>query len=354
MFSYLLRMSLESALDEERREVMRLLEGRPLVPKAIARTSAAGRSASPVSAQSPVRSMLDIGVGITNPQRPARAAPVQAIRSMLDTSTPAPPPAATVNISPLSPNQAVTPATTQSTAGQRLDPETAYQFEMLPTVEAYALPKRVTQGGKLPRSQPLLDPGGSGSGSMPRARSSKSKSYKSTSPSSRLPSGRPISPGGRRLNTNSLNLMSDPGVFVTDSGKSVDMQTAYRRLSDAALLRSGGSLSVLANRRTVDAKGEAPAPGGGTRLHEDYYSPSEGPALDSSDDSDDSFTGKSRSADRRRGRRLTRNRDDNKRDDSDSQSSPDGRRPKSLLAAAEEESASPPRSSRHSIGHPMR
>src|SRR6266550_3716710 len=71
---------------------------------------------------------------------------------------------------------------------------------------------------------------------------------KSMSPASRVP-GRSASPGGRMLNTNSFNLMSDPKKYVLDSGKVVDMQSAYRRLSDAALLRSGGALASLPSRK---------------------------------------------------------------------------------------------------------
>lgn len=55
-------MSLESALDEERRAVMEILEGRrPSAPRPL-NAQTAGRSLSPAGAAvSPVRSMLDVG-----------------------------------------------------------------------------------------------------------------------------------------------------------------------------------------------------------------------------------------------------------------------------------------------------
>jgi hypothetical protein len=126
--------------------------------------------------------------------------------------------------------------------------------------------------------------------------------------------------------------MSDPKKYVTDSGKVVDMSSAYRRLSDGALLRSGGTLSSLPSRKGSDpAKGESLAPGGGVRLatddfgDEDVIESSEDDNYDSAD-SDDGW-----GSQKRRGRRRTRQ---------DSETGKHGAQKKvakSLLAAAEDE-----------------
>lgn len=131
------------------------------------------------------------------------------------------------------------------------------------------------------------------------------------------------------LNTNSLNLMSSPGKYVTDSGKVVDMNSAYRRLSDAALLRSGGALSSLPSRKGSDpAKGESLAPGGGVRLATDDFGDDE--AVESSDDdSDASSDGNEWSSNKRRGRRRTR--------EDKTAKNGTNKTAKSLLAAAEDE-----------------
>ncbi|KAF2460625.1 hypothetical protein BDY21DRAFT_384184 [Lineolata rhizophorae] len=308
-------MSLESAMDEERREVLRLLEGLPSRPRpnAPGDASATARAASPAGAKSPVRSMLDIAGAGPAPTPQGRHA------SIAGTGVGAG--------GPGSPN-----------------PEEAYQFEMLPSIESHALPKRVTQGGKKPKGGGAMaavfggggggggDRGGGGvgvsrGGEDPNLRPRHNSTAgvlgitKSLSPQGR-PGNRSASPGGRRLNNNSLNLMADPNKYVSESGKVVDMQSAYRRLSDAALLRSGGSLAKLPTRKGSDpAKGEVEAPGGGIRLQKDY----DEEALESSDDSDDSSGGEENS----RGRRRTRSKESGK--------SEGGKSTKSLLAAAEEE-----------------
>ncbi|KAF2841831.1 adenine nucleotide alpha hydrolases-like protein [Patellaria atrata CBS 101060] len=306
-------MSLESALDEERLEVMALLEGRAL-PRPNQRTASpgVGRAVSPAAAQSPVRSiMLDMS-------------PPSSTRSQTVSNISPPPIGRTVMGSP------------------KLNPEQAYQFEMLPSIESHALPKRVSQGGKKKGAmagvfgnQEQRDAGrhNSTTGIL--------GNKKSMSPSSRLP-GRSESPGVRRLNNNSFNLMPDPGKYVSDSGKVVDMTSAYRRLSDAALLRSGGSLANLPTRKGSDpAKGVSAAPGGGVRLQEDYYE--EDGAVESSDEDAGGSEGSSDEdgwgSEKRRGRRRTR-RKSREGDVSESPPGPsakEARKPKSLLAAAEAE-----------------
>ncbi|KMU85736.1 hypothetical protein CIHG_03776 [Coccidioides immitis H538.4] len=109
-------------------------------------------------------SIAGIGVGVTQPPNRSTAKPGTGVRSMLDPIAP----------SPLRLTQSATSSPTTDTApsqetpeGHRrasdasskglpeikkrhgVDPQQDYQFEMLPSIPNYALPKRVTQGGKL-------------------------------------------------------------------------------------------------------------------------------------------------------------------------------------------------------------
>ncbi|KAF2198646.1 hypothetical protein GQ43DRAFT_465454 [Delitschia confertaspora ATCC 74209] len=317
-------MSLEAALDEERKAVIALLEGRPSAPRPHRTESphAGIRAQSPAGAVSPVRSMLDIGPA---PPRHASIAGVGVgvtagpnYGSMLGPSSP-PPRSPSGSRGPGSPLLA-----TRSLAGPTLNPEAAYQFDMMPTIEAHSMPKRVTQGGKKNKKNAMADLLGSTKGGDRHNPYGGLLKTKSASPGP----GRSASPGARRLNTNSLNLMSDPKKFMLDSGKVVDFDNAYRRLSDGALLRAGGSLSNLPVRKGSDpAKGVSLAPGGGVRLATDDYG--DEAAIESSDDnhdSDSSSGGESWGSEKKRGRRRTRPNEEG-----------DQPKPKSLLAAAENE-----------------
>ncbi|KAK8253139.1 hypothetical protein HDK77DRAFT_171184 [Phyllosticta capitalensis] len=286
-------MSLESAMDEERRAVMDILEGINRGRQANSRTS------SPGAPQSPVRSMLDIGDKHTakfilpseqkkqeEEEQKRKAREARKVRSMLDTTSPS---GSSRTRSPLT--------------GSR-DPESSYQFDMLPSIESHAMPKRVSQGGKKSKSTNMLR--------------SPLGTNQSSSPVSRL-GARSVSPGARRF-PNNINLMTDPRKYVTDSGKSIDMNSAYRRLSDAALARSGGSLAYLGSSKRQGS----PLPDGGVRLEKDYYADEE--ALESSEESEGSdaeFEG--------RGRRRRRSSNEVDKDDIKD------KLPKSLLAAAEDE-----------------
>ena len=335
-------MSLETALDEERLEVMRILEGKSQISK----KPLARRKLSPPAAQSPIRSMLDISttsavpkrnVASISPKAKAESSPAPpTVRSMLDTSTPLPPP------HPRQSGPSPSRLEHTSTGGTRLDPKSAYQFDMLPTIDARSLPKRVSQGIKKQRKTSSEVPS-SGVSASYRHSSLRDGHHPrlSQSPSSRLPGTRSASQGGKRLNTNSFNLMSDPSKFVTDSGQEIDLNNAYRRLSDAALLRSGGSLSTLGERKLSDSiKGESAAPGGGMRMQKEVLGEAEEEAVDSTDDeadSDESFLDEAWSKNHRRGRRRTRN--SKSLDDEEGSTSPgnENHQPKSLLAAAEDE-----------------
>lgn len=389
-------MSLESALDEERREVMNILEGRITQNRA-----PASSTTSPIrETAGPVRSMLDIagpaasmagsaaGTGTGATTSTLRNTPTT--RSMLD-PTSSPPPnryahgvsrsPANVKSSSGGLNRAQSDAASHppdtwprplSDRDRAVNPTQDYQFDMLPSVPSQALPKRVTQGGK---KQGLT------TGSMaaimqgqelgPLARGRDSGRHNSTagilgghskSPSSRL-NNRASSPGSSMLNTNSFNLMPTPGKFVTDGGKVIDMNSAYRRLSDVALLNSGGNLSNLPGRNTERVRagsGEVISPSGGVRLQKDYYERGEDMegAIESSDEDPTGSSAEdgwdSRSIRGRRKSRRKRGAEGTDADTEDSETdkaSPGGvtagnlgmgraagpRKVKSLLAAAEEE-----------------
>lgn len=338
--------SLESALAEEARDVVAILEGRNL------KQTTRARAASPAGmAQSPVRSMLDIGdisgpkarhasvagigVGVTKPGAPLSSR--EPIRSMLDTTSPPPTPgsaefnrARTTSKSPPPPitNPLVSPPYNPS-----FNPEEAYQFDPLPSSDRGALPKRVSQGGKKQKGA-MASVFGSSSGK----REARHGSFLGGPSKSRSPGpGRSQSPAARMLNTNSMNLMTGPGKFmISDSGQVIDMDNAYRRLSDAALLKSAGSLSQLPSRKDYNKDtGEQIAPDGGIRLAKDYQPPDLEDAIQSSDEEEDD-TNDELTGDSRRGRGRTRKGSD-EQDPSDDEEALEKRKPKSLLAAAEQE-----------------
>lgn len=295
---------------------MALLEGRPKAPQP-GRTQSphlSSRAQSPAAAISPVRSMLDVG------------GPHRADWSHIGSGSRI----------PSSP-----PPSARSLGGAPVNPEAQYQFDFLPTIEAHSMPKRVTQGGKksaASKPRAMSSVYGEQTGLLPshrdRDRHSSLGGLMGKKPGSPDP-GRSQSPGGRMLNTNSMNLMPTPNKYVTDSGKVIDMSSAYRRLSDAALLRSGGNLSTLPLRKGSDPlKGESVAPGGGVRLATDDFGDDEA-AVESSDDDTDDSDGDSWGAVKRRGRRRTRQ-------SNGSEKHGGAKAPKSLLAAAEEERKSVP------------
>ena len=374
-------MSLESALDEERREVMDLLEGRSSQNRAPT-ASQIGRTSSPAPQ---IRSMLDVGgpstsrrgsaasqsKGVTS--LPQRSGPPSGIRSMLDPLNP--PPVRITHSTTTSPTETSPPAgslhRTQSDAashppggrpraGSNKDRhfQSNYQFDVLPTVQGQALPKRVTQGGKKQLQRNAMASIMQGQELDPLPRSRDRGRHNSTagilggtshSPSSRL-SNRSQSPGGSMLNTNSFNLMPTPGKFVTDGGKVIDLNSAYRRLSDANLLKSGGNLSSLPSKNPTErarvGSGEVLSPTGEVRLQKDYYDDEE--ALQTSEEehsSDEDGWGVRGVRGRRRSRRkkgATEN--EETENDTAASSGPIGmgrssgpRMVKSLMAAAEEE-----------------
>jgi hypothetical protein len=212
-----------------------------------------------------------------------------------------------------------------------------YQFSDIITSNTghAGLPKRVSQGNKKTAQPPSAmshivrggdvsriplpgDTRGRHSIAGPGMRiGSKSRSphsrlgIRSSSPAANLLSGRHLSPAGR--------------AFVEET-YGVDMSNAYRRLSDANLLRSGGSLAEIGRKKRIEEN-----PDGG-RLAKDYLTP-DGDELydDSSDDQDDSNVDEGE-----RGRKAARSFDPLALD-ADKAGAKNDRTALSLLAAAEEE-----------------
>lgn len=359
---------MEAMLDEERREVLALLEGtKPRAP-----SSLGARSPSPYSSpRSPMRSMLDVGEdspppsGLSsspenNKRSPPRNLPVRSmldvdngpVRSMLDVGASAPPPAMKqVFSNPTSPietnhrahiaNSSHHPRSLSDASSKpvdfgprsslnKLDPTLEYQFsDIITTNTGHALPKRVSQGGKrnsgsmaqVMRGNDLVLPGDKGrhhsvGGPSTRgnnkSRSPALRGVRSSSPANAANAllGRQLSPAGRALIDESL-----------------DLTNAYRRLSDANLARSQGSLAELGRRKRSDEVSSG-------RMVKDYLSP-DGDLLEESSDEHEG----SSSEDEERGRKTARN-----FEGPGSSNSPTGkaldknaRKTLSLLAAAEEE-----------------
>jgi hypothetical protein len=214
----------------------------------------------------------------------------------------------------------------------RIDPTSEYQFSGIITNNAgLALPKRVTQGGKRANAMAeimrgndvggLVLPGDRGrhhAANGPSMRpGSKSKSphgrpgIRTQSPRAPL-LGRTLSPAGRAV-------LNDPDIL--------DYNNAYRRLSDAALARSGGSLSELGRRKSANYMA------GTGRLAKDYLGP-DGELLveDSSEDHESSSEDEAQ-----RGRKSARSVDNLKAPESSGSAESQKQAAKSLLAAAEEE-----------------
>lgn len=320
-------MSLESVLDEERRDVLALLEG-PSAGAGRKRSSASstgsGRASSPLTKpQSPVRSMLDIDDDFVawhsslNSSNGVATSPRQApVRSMLDIgSTPAPnsPPIRSmldVSVTPKNTVSSPTEYSHRAKAAHNVHPrslsdaasrpaafgprassvgvniESAYQFTgYLPgNPGAPVVLKRNMQSGKklFPSAMSEVVRGGDLSVfGRDRGRNSIAgtgigiNNAKSKSPHNRL-----------GLRSNSPHPSPDPSKFVLDDGREIDMSSAYTKLSDANLASSGGGLSSLgrkASRRRTNS-GDAEGPDG-SRLQKDYTAiDGEDPIEDSSDE----------------------------------------------------------------------
>lgn len=373
-------MSLEAMLDEERKDVLKILEQTQPGRTRGSGSSISGpprRTSSPLTyPRSPVRSMLDVdnapnvkhhsiaGTGIlTNPPPFTRTAPV---RSMLDISTPLPDAARSApdvssrkSSSVASTKSATTSPTTSnhrahmangthprslSDASTRPagfgpraattppgNPESTYQFSgYLPSNPGGpTVPKRNTQGGlksSLPSAMAAVVRGGDLGAFVSKDRGRvqtfvPAKIGKSKSPHNRL-----------GLRSSSPHVAQDSNDLTLNNGKVLDVNNAYRKLSDANLALSDGGLAKLgkkAKRRTNSDLAVGPA---GNRLPKDYTAIDGEEAFDTSDedhlDSDDEGP---------RGRKKNTS-------DDHMENSPIGmgkakgpRQAQSLMAAAEEE-----------------
>lgn len=335
-------MSMEAALDEERLAVLELMEGLNKKKEhrgsnsSASGTNAAASASNPSLAQRPaVKSMLDVG-DTPPPRHKSIAGTSEAgisqqtpYRSMLDVG-PSPPSAK--QPSSRSANTSPTLPTAQLAHGNRSLSEAAshlphfgprsgrhngditddYQFSgyLQSNPGGPVMPKRNTLAGKKPHSMAdALNGGDLGPNPLKERQLRKSRS-----PHDRLRL-KPTSP------TSSSN------VLVMDDGTLVDKETAYRRLSDANLMKAGGAFSKLADRRPSDTDRKG-------RLTKDYSFEDGENAFESSDGSG------STDEEGPRGRRKS-----SRRKPSPPPSTPLGlgkgdngpREAKSLMAAAEEE-----------------
>ncbi|TWU77714.1 hypothetical protein ED733_008437 [Metarhizium rileyi] len=364
-------MSIDAMLDMERQEVLALLENKNL---AAAASPNRMRSSSPyttvprspvrsmldieeepegsshgAATQAPVRSMLDIDAPITTSQAP--------VRSMLDITVPSP--SASVHgrsSSPTSPNEPMFKTHSASPQGShhprsssdaafkpadfgprgiRLDKTSEYQFSgILPQYSGHAGSKRLSQSNSSKRL-----PGGGALGEALRGTDLSSLKLpgdreRNTSAGNRLGHAKSKSPherwAARSRSPATFAPLLSPNRAMLDDGQVVDISNAYRRLSDANLAFSSGSLAQLPMRKRSDDAGEG-------RLVKDYLGP-DGEHLESSED-DEQFS----SDDEDRGRKTaprSLNPDAHEEGENDKFQSRSGRGDRqtlSLLAAADEE-----------------
>lgn len=356
-------MSIDAMLDMERQEVLALLEGKTEIQSA-----GGGRSNSPYASRSPVRSMLDIAedeippgntTSSSNRGAPASQGPVrsmldvkappspQLVRSMLDISGPVPdsPRRAGRSSTPSSPLLTSSDPTLRQSPTSGLTPRSKSDAGLL------------SDPGRGPRSSLMSNYQFSsilphGSGPQPSVRWSSSRNSKgnkrdsggSLAPEGALPTDRGRSPLGasrffggskssqnRRWSSRSQSpamftpSQLPPGKALLKDGQVMDLNSAYRKLSDANLMHSSGSLAQLPLRKKQREAGEG-------RLVKDYVGP-DGEQLDSSEEEEEES-----SDDEDRGRKKSpRSLIHDAGSSGGEASQSGGRQALSLLAAAEQE-----------------
>ncbi|EHK23839.1 universal stress protein [Trichoderma virens Gv29-8] len=353
-------MSIDAMLDMERQEVLALLERSNEAPAPSPR-----RSDSPYAARSPVRSMLDIAeeevpssstASSSNKTTTATQGPVrsmldvdappspQLVRSMLDISGPVPE-------SPRRTGRSSTPSSPLIPPSEPFRPQPSSGLVPHPRSRSDASVK-FAEPSRGSRNDPIANYQFSsilshGSGPQSSVKWSSSRNSKRESGGSlgdvlrgsegglQLPTDRGRSPfGGSRLfNNQSKSPQTQnrrwasrsrspatfstpqlpPGKALLKDGQVVNLNNAYRKLSDANLIQSSGSLAQLPMRKKSGEAGEG-------RLVKDYVGP-DGEQLGSSDEEEEES-----SEDEDRGRKK-----------SPRSSQPGGRQALSLLAAAEQE-----------------
>ncbi|KAH7083106.1 hypothetical protein BKA63DRAFT_143137 [Paraphoma chrysanthemicola] len=246
--------SLEAAIDQEMKEVQALLGAKPKSPGRRADSpSISQRAQSPGSAASPIRSMLDVD----NSHR----------RSSSRGSTGIP------FAMPSSP--------------RRVNPESAYKFDMLPSIDAHALPKRASQGYKDPKPRAMSSVYGTSSGFL--SGGARDRNNSASGPLGRSKSGSPgphrsASPRSHPTSPIASVAPKSNSTLGTDAAKPIDGDTADRKLSAG----SDGGVSNLHSRKASDpSAGTASAPGGGVRLTTDDDG-EDSAAVESSDNDSDS------------------------------------------------------------------
>lgn len=324
-------MSIEAALDEEAREVMALLRNKRQANPA---SSVSEGTASPGATRSPVRSMLDVGnhnASTSNEgskKNTVSPGSPPSVRSMLDidgASTQKPiasgsdsadksKPSSNSIMRSRSDSTPLTPSFGPRPGRERPDPMADYKFtDIFTTNLGKPLPKRNTLGGKVP----VADDRGRLHISLSTPTEGRSTSA-GPSRQSRSPNRR-VGWGNHGPNASGRV----PGYAVLDDGTLVNINQAYRKLSDANLATSQGSLSQIPTRKRSNSIGE---PGSG-RLDKDYLIPDDedehGSSSDDGEADDVSDDGASR------GRQLS--------DDTGGGTAKKDRGAPSLLAAAEEE-----------------
>ncbi|PTB44095.1 hypothetical protein M441DRAFT_44194 [Trichoderma asperellum CBS 433.97] len=363
-------MSIDAMLDMERQEVLALLEGNSEMQSAS--SVRGGRSDSPYASRSPVRSMLDIAedeippsnaTSSSNRGAPASHGPVrsmldvkappspQLVRSMLDVSGPVPdsPRRAGRSSTPSSPLLTSSDPTLRQSPTSSLTPRSRSDAGLL------------SDAGRGPRNSLISNYQFSSilphsSGPQPSVRWSSSRNSKgnkrdsggSLGPEGALPADRGRSPLGasrffggpkssqnRRWSSRSQSPATftpsqlPPGKALLKDGQVMDLNSAYRKLSDANLMHSSGSLAQLPMRKKEREAGEG-------RLVKDYVGP-DGEQLDSSEEeeeesSDDEDRGRKKSP-----RSLIHGAGSSNGETAASGLLPGGRQALSLLAAAEQE-----------------
>ncbi|KAG9254649.1 Usp family protein [Emericellopsis atlantica] len=348
-------MSIDAMLDMERREVLALLENSSQTNSS---PEIERRSASPYQTpRSPVRSMLDIDEEPSTSSRPTSPHRQAPVRSMLDTGAPlhrtgsnttpnSPVLTSDAGAKVRSPSQssynrgksegaykAAGLDSRRSGSANHNDPASGYQFSgiynTLGGAHQQQMPLRAGQGSGFGQSRSgslaealrssdlssLQLPGESGRSSSRGGRQNKSKS-----PSNRL-SSRSRSPA-------TFSQALPPGKGYLNDGQVFDMNNAYRRLSDANLVYSSGSLAQLPMRKQSVDPGEG-------RLVKDYLGP-DGEHLGSSEE-DEPYSTDDESRGRKKEPRALNPDAKGEKHLSESRSRSGGRKTLSLLAAAEAE-----------------
>lgn len=373
-------MSMEAALDEERRSVLAILEAstqpsRPHRGSAGSGSRERMRASSPFAAnpRSPVRSMLDISEEAT-PRHASIAGTnggitqAHPIRSMLDIDyVPAEvlPSSRSAQTSPIdsthkskSMNASVLHPRSQSDAAVRPadfgahrvperssqgDITSGYQFtgNLSSSPGGPTSPKRNTMAAKLdlrtgkPMSSLAAAMRGEDLGPSLHGQRDKGRSASTAS----TMGGKSHSPHAQnRIRSSSPSGTLPSSSYTLDSGAVMDMSNAYRRLSDANLARAGGSLAELPNKRRNHRDSNGMISPHGPRLQKDYSYTDDGVMVESSDEentysSDEEGRGRKKDA---------RGRDADTEDNPESKTVGMGRakgprQAKSLMAAAEEE-----------------